>query len=161
MASIDEDTHADTARPAQIEKAVHGGAGGAAGVENIIDQNEILVVDEEWNFRGLDHGLRSDGGKIVAIEGDIERADGHVDMREALDRFGEALREWHAAATYADQREIRCAAALFHDFMGQTLEGAIDFFGGEELSFLDDAHREAIVTQGARFREAGQCEGPW
>ena len=54
--------------------------------------------------------------------------------------FRQALGERNAAAADADQREIFGAAAFFHDFMGQTLERAVDFFRGEELSFFYDAH---------------------
>ena len=60
--------------------------------------------------------------------------------------FARRCGQRHAAAAHADQRDIFGAAAFFHDFMGQTLQGAIDFFGGEELPFLDDAHWWVIVT---------------
>ena len=159
MAAIDQDAHANAFRAPEIEQAVHGGAGGASGVENVVDQHDIAIVHYEWNLGGLHDGLRRDGGEIVAIERDIERADGHFHVRESFDRFREALRQRNAAAAHADQRDICRAAAFFHDFMGQPLQGAIDFFGGEQLPFFDDAHWRVILTHGLGFRESGSDGG--
>ena len=52
----------------------------------------------------------------------------------------DSLRQWHAAPANPDQRQIGCAAAFLHDFMGQALQGAVDLRGRHQLIFFDDAH---------------------
>ncbi len=59
---------------------------------------------------------------------------------KALIDLRQALGERNAPAANADQSEVLRATALLDDFVRQTLEGAVDFFGGEELSFFHDAH---------------------
>src|SRR5271168_2098033 len=88
----------------------------------------------------MNHRLRSHGGKVVAIQRDIQSADGNVDSRRIVNRLSQTLRQGNAAPAYPNQREILGSTTFLNDFMGQPLKRAADFFGGEQLSFLYDAH---------------------
>jgi hypothetical protein len=70
-----------------------------------------------------------------------------------LDGFGQALRQRHAAAANSDQRQICGPAAFFHDFVRQTLQRPVHFFGGKQLAFFDDSHWRHILTQRGLRRE--------
>ena len=154
MAAVDEHAKADAARTAEIEEAVHCGAYGAAGIENVVDKQQISIINGERNFARLDNGLRGDGGKIVAIESDVESADRDFRFGGGANGFRKALGERDAAAANADEREILCAAGFFDDFMRQTFEGAANFVRGHELALLDDAHRTSYRNTGRKKRES-------
>ena len=47
MAAIDEHAKGNALRSAEVEQAVHGGANGAAGVEHVVDEDEVHAVDVE------------------------------------------------------------------------------------------------------------------
>ena len=79
VAAVDEDREADRARPAEVDDAVERGADGAAGVEDVVAEDDRPSVQVEVDLRLLDQGLRRDRREVVAVERDVERAD-----REAL-----------------------------------------------------------------------------
>ena len=65
-------------RAAVVEQRVDGGADGAAGVEHVVDQHDGAAVDREVE-RALTTGCDGPGSRrerhVVAVEGDVERAD--------------------------------------------------------------------------------------
>ena len=127
MAAVDEYAERNALGAAEVEEAVHGGADGAAGVENVIDKDEVHAVDAKGNVGGLKNGLRRDFGEVVAIESDVEGADGDVDAVNAAHGLGNALGEGYATAADADQGKMLGAAAFLDNLMGQTPQGAVDF----------------------------------
>src|ERR1700734_4562233 len=102
MAAIDQHAEPDAFRTPQVEKAVHGSANRASGVEHVIDNHQILVVNREIDFIGMKYRLRAYGREVVAIERDIESADRNFDACWAVDCFRQALRQSDAAAPHAD-----------------------------------------------------------
>ena len=92
------------------------------------------------NVGRLQHRLRSDFGKIVAIQRDVQRADRHFHAVDAAHGLRDALRQRHAAPANSDQRQVLGAAAFFHDFVRQPLQRAVDFRSGHQLRFFDDFH---------------------
>lgn len=146
MAAVNEHAERNALRAAEIEKAVHGGANGASGVEDVVDEDEVHAVDAKGDIGRLQHGLGRDFREIVAIESDIESADGHVDAIDAAHGLGDALGERHAAAADADEGEMLRASAFFDNLMGQAAQGAVDLRGGHQLGFFDDAHVRVILA---------------
>jgi hypothetical protein len=92
MAAVDQDAEANSLGAAEIEEAVHRGADGSPGVKDIVYDHEVAVVDRERYFVGVHDGLRAHGGKIVAIERDVDGADGNLDARKTLDGLRQSLR---------------------------------------------------------------------
>ena len=81
-------------------------------------------------------GRLPDGGQVVTIERDVERADRHFGLLDAAQDFGQALRQRHAAAHDADQSEVGDSVVFLHDLVGQPNQGALDFGSGEDLRFF-------------------------
>ena len=50
MAAINQDAEPDAPGAAEIEEAVHGGANGAAGIQDVVDDHQIAVVYREIDF---------------------------------------------------------------------------------------------------------------
>ena len=109
-------------RPAKVEETVHRGADGAAGIEHIVHENQIFVVHGKSDIAGLQHGLRGNFGKVVAIERDVQRADGHFHAVDFAHGLRDAQRKRNSAAANANQRQIRRAAASLHNFVRHALQ---------------------------------------
>src|SRR5271170_4437105 len=118
MAAVNQHAETNAFRAAQIEEAIHGGANGAAGVEHVVHDDQIAIIHVEVDFVGVHDRVRTDGGKIVAIQSDVNRANRDFHAGEIFDGFRQALGERNAAAADSDQREVIGAATFFHDFMG-------------------------------------------
>jgi len=130
VAAIDEHAERDTLGAAEVEQAVHGCADGAPGVKDVINEDEVHTVHGEGDIRGLQHGLRRDLGEVVAIESDIESADGNVHSVDPTHGARDALGEGHAAAADADEGQALCTTAFLHNLVGKALQGAVDFSRG-------------------------------
>ena len=57
------------------------------------------------------------------------------------DCLGQTVCQRHPASPYADKGEVLCSACPFDDLVRESLKRPANFFGREELSFFDDAHR--------------------
>ena len=75
MAAIDEDREADRLRPPEVDEGVHRGPDRAAGVQDVVDEDDRRAVQVEREVGALDDGLLGDERQVVAVEGDVERAD--------------------------------------------------------------------------------------
>ena len=62
--------------------------------------------------------------QVVAIERDVERADGDVFAGDLAQVVGDALGDRHAAAAHANERQIGKTAIMFEDFVGDSRERA-------------------------------------
>src|SRR5262249_49755282 len=61
---------------------------------------------------------------VVAIEGDVDRAEGDLRPGELLDQTAETVRERHAAGVDADQRDVVEPGVALDDLVGDAVEGA-------------------------------------
>ena len=72
--------------------------------------------------------------QVVAVEGDVERADRHVDALEGADPGGQPAGQRHAAGRDAEQDRCRAAPlGLLEDLVGDPVDDAGDVGGVEEL----------------------------
>src|SRR5208282_996081 len=147
MAAVDEHAERNALRAAEIEETVHGGADGAAGVKDVVDEDEVHAIHAESNVGGLENSLGRDFREVVAIKRNIQRADGDIDAVDTAHGLRYALCQRYAAATDADQGEMLGAATLLDNLMGQASQGAVDLRGGHQLGFFDDAHGRVILAQ--------------
>src|SRR5579862_7782088 len=126
MAAVDQHTERDALGAAEVEEAVHGGADGAAGVQDVIDEDEVHLVDSEANVRGLQNGVSCNLREVIAVKSNVQSAYGDVDAVDAAHGLGDALGQRHAAAADTDQREMLGATAFLDDLMGEAAQGAVD-----------------------------------
>ena len=153
MTAIDQDAQGDAAGAAEIEEAIHGCANGTPGVEDVVDEDEVHAINSEGDVRGLQDCLRRDFGEVVAVEGDVERADRDIDAINATHGPCDAFCEGHTTAANADERKVAGAATFFDDLMRKTLKGTVNFGSGHQLILFDDSHsRVNASTTAARKR---------
>ena len=84
--------------------------------------------------------------EVVAIERDVQRADGNIDAIDAAHGLGDALGQRYAATADANEGKMLRAAAFLDNLMCQATQGAVDFGGGHQLGFFDDAHVRVILA---------------
>ena len=85
VAAIDQHQQLHARRAAVIEQRVERGADGAAGVEHVIHQDDVLALHGKRDLGGADDRLDIDRGQIVAIQIDVEDADRDRPFLERLD----------------------------------------------------------------------------
>ncbi len=146
MAALDKNAERDAPGAPEVEKAVHGGADGAAGVEHVVNEDQVHIIHAEGNVGRLQHGVGRDFGKVIAIESDVEGAHGNVNAVNAAHGARDALGEGYATAADTDERKVFGAARFLHDFMGQALKSTVNFGGGHQLRFFEDTHGRVIVS---------------
>ena len=129
VAPVDQDGQAHDARPAEVHERVQGGADGAAGVQDVVDQDNNLVVDA--GQRQLRVVRRPGGlvGEVVPEHGDVELADDGGGVHGGIgggDFLGEPDRKRVAAAGNAQQHQVLGAFVGLEDFMGDTSECTVN-----------------------------------
>src|SRR5574343_1007139 len=92
----------DGRRTAVIEQLVDCRPRRAPGVEHIIDQDDVTTFDIERDHRRPALRVQPLGGKIVAVEGNIDQAD----LLGQAEQFPQALGNPGTAAVDTDQRGV-------------------------------------------------------
>ena len=85
VAAVAEDGELDPLRAAVVEEGVDRGAHGAAGEEDVVDEDDGALAEVEVDVGGVDDRLRGGrlGADVVAVEGDVEVADRQLGRRSA------------------------------------------------------------------------------
>ena len=113
VAPVDEDGELDAGGPAVVEERLDRRADRAAGVEDVVDEDDRAPFEREVELRRADERLRVERGlaaadaHVVAIEGDVDGAELGRFAGALLDQAREALRERDAARLDADERDLR------------------------------------------------------
>src|SRR5262249_13093998 len=139
MAAVPEHGEPDRLRTSEVDQRVERGAHRAAGGKHVGDEHPDMIRDGLRELGRLDHRLRRDGGEVVAIERDVDDAEGHRMPFHLFDLFGDALADGDAAAADADDHQVLRAAVFFEDLDGHAPDRA-GHAGAVEQPFLD-VHR--------------------
>lgn len=90
-AAVYEGEEADEFWAAEIDYLVEGGADGAAGEEDVVYEDDFLSGYVEAYVCAADDGLGAEGAEVVAVEGDVDFADGNVVVKFFGEDFDEAV----------------------------------------------------------------------
>ena len=104
MAAVNQRRQLDSRRPAVVEDLVDRGTHGAAGVEDVVDDHDRLVVDAEVELGGVDDGRARPDAEVIAVEGDVDEAERHRLLEQLTGQSVQPPGEMGAAAVDADQR---------------------------------------------------------
>ena len=130
MPAVDEHRELHRARATQLEQCLERGPRGAAGEQDVVDEHHDAVGD----VGDLGRSERRDRSQpdVVAVEGDVERAGGHLDRLEARDRGADTAGERDAARVHADEHRVRRAVVALDDLVGDTGDGPAQVGGVED-----------------------------
>ncbi len=83
---------------AVIEQFIERGADGAAGVQHVVDQDDVPVIDVERQVGRLHLRVHADAGEVVAVKGNVEAAERLLQFQQCM----QALRDPDTAGVDAD-----------------------------------------------------------
>ena len=72
VAAIDQDQQLHAPGTAVIEEGVERGADGAAGIEDVVHEDDVAAGDVAADGADGDGGTGACGGEVVAVEADVE-----------------------------------------------------------------------------------------
>src|SRR5690606_3588018 len=81
------------ARGPDVVQRVEGGADGPAGEEHVVDEDDQAAVDAVTGDLGAGQRTRGVHAQVVAVHGDVERADRDLALGDLLQLGGESLGE--------------------------------------------------------------------
>src|SRR5579859_6969684 len=93
MATVNQHQQLYSPRAAVVKESVQGSADGSAGVENIVDQNNVAAGDIKADGAGNYDRPNITGGKVVAVEVDVENAGIDGRLLDGADEVTQALRQ--------------------------------------------------------------------
>src|SRR5262249_40053479 len=138
---IDQDGELDPPRAPEVDDGVERRPDGAAGVEDVVHQQDGLAGDRE-----RDVGSPQDRGpglepEVVAVERDVERPDRDLEPLDRLEPRGDPLSQRHAAGADPHQGQPVGVPGALEDLVGDPGEGALDAGLVEDLGLLPERHR--------------------
>src|SRR5690606_9051277 len=120
VAAVDEDGELHRARAPDVVQRVEGGADGPAGEEHVVDEDDQAAVDAVTGDLGAGQGTRGVHAQVVAVHGDVERADRDLALGDLLQLGGEALGEEDAPRRDAEEHHVVGALGAFDDLVGDA-----------------------------------------
>ena len=131
MAAVDDHCELDGARPAELGERVERRPHRATGEQHVVDEDDDATADVDRHL-GRTERLHRPQADVVAVEGDVERAHGHRDALEALDRGGESPRDRQPPRVEADEHDTVGAVVALHDLVGDAGVRAAQVVGVED-----------------------------
>jgi len=151
--AIHEDRQADGARTPVVDERVHRGADRAAGEEHVVDKDNDTPIDRERDQRLAHHRRVSDTRQVVAVERDVDGAEGYIGpLIRAYCRLN-ARRERVTARANADDGEKREITVALDDLVRDPRDGPADVVRREQrgrLALLPGLTGPVLKGGGAR-----------
>jgi hypothetical protein len=91
MPAIDEDSQLYGAGSAEVDEGVHGGADTAAGIENVINKHDRLIVDISRDIRTLDSVVAPVCIGVIPVVAEVQGPDGEFGFLVSFYVFCQAL----------------------------------------------------------------------
>lgn len=134
VATVDEDGEFDLRGAAVVEEFVECGLDGAAGEEDVVDEDDVGAVDV-----GREHGGRELFGDriaadVVAMKGDVDDAGEGFELGGEGDQAGgKAAGEENPAVGDTEKNETGIGAVSGDDGLGDLVDGGVNIFGADSF----------------------------
>ena len=138
MAAVDKHGELDAGGAPVVEQRLDRGADRAAGVEDVVDEDDRASVEREVELRRpnerlcRERRLAAADRDVVAVEGDVDGAERGLDAGALLDQAREPPRERDAARVDADERDVVEVRVALDDLVGDSRKGPPEPVGVEE-----------------------------
>ena len=123
---VDKDRQTDGAGTAVIDECVHRGPDGPAREEDVVDQNDHTFVDGERDLRLAYDRRVPDSSEVVAVERDVDRAEGNVDALVRSDGPLDAGRQGVTPCANTDDGENGKVTVALDDLVRDPRDGPAD-----------------------------------
>ena len=162
----DQSTHiAVRAGAAHARKGVQRGRVVRPVNKNIVHQHDVLVRDVKPDLSLLNHRLRSQGRKIVAVKRDVQCSDRHFGVFDARDDFAQPFGDRNSTASDSHQSQSLDSTVLFHNFVCQVAPACVrspmqtSVAPSDEGRFAGKHFHSDVMPSGFR-KPASQCSQP-
>lgn len=133
-AAINKDGELHLFRAAVVEKFVEGGLHGAAGEEDVVNEDDGCarhISGDECGRVFLGDGVAAD---VVAVEGDVEGAGFGRELRVwSGEPGGQTVGEGNAAVGDAKQEDFSLGAVALGNCLGDPPDSGVNLGGGNAL----------------------------
>ena len=134
-------------RTAVVEKFIESGFDGAAGVHDVVDEDDGCTIHIVWDDGGrkfLGDGLPAD---VVAVKRNVDGA-GAADEAFGAETLGETIGEDDAAIGDAEQKEAGGLMVPADNCGNDSTQGLFDRFG---VVFRGGCHEPKVLRRGVRL----------
>src|SRR5438045_3936640 len=149
MSAVDQAYQLNRDGSAEVDERIKGCANGPAGVQHVVDQDHGLIADVDgdrgWAQRAWDALV-----DIIAIQRDVQLAQGQLDVFELPNPLSESPRERDSARSEADQDKVVGTAIALNDFMSQARDRAANVVGTEQLLLARFGHGHSFAVSRGR-----------
>ena len=135
MPAVDQHGQADPRRPAEVADRVQGGPDRPAGVEHVVDQDDLGAVDGEGDLGAEQDRPAVAVAQVVAIERDVQRPDRHGAAEELAQLLGDPRGDRHAPGPDPDQGQRRPLGMAGGEPGRQRVERRLQAGGVEDEHF--------------------------
>ena len=125
MAAVHQHGQLDDGWAAVVHERIQRTADGAARIEHVVHQHDVLAVQIERKVRDVDFRIEGDR-RVVAIERDVQGPHGNLDPFYLLDALGQPMGQHIAARDDAHQGKVIRAVVALQDLMRDTRKRTID-----------------------------------
>ena len=139
MSAVHQHRQLDRPRPSEINERIQSGTDGPAGVEHVVDEDDVLAIDVEEDLRGLQLRLFKLAQQIIPVQRDIEKANLQLDTLRLLDFPGDPFREEFAARPDPDDDNALRPLVSLEDLVSQTGQRSVNADSVHDLG-LQSAH---------------------
>jgi len=146
--AIDQDTQRDAFGAPEVRQLVERGPHGAARIQHVVHDHDVLAGEIARDAGFPDHGLRAHCLEVVAIQGDVEGAAGDGRAFVGLDLLGDPLGQLDAAPLDADQDQILGPVGQLEHFDRHTLKRPRQSAGVQDGGPFGPAHLRRQVNSG-------------
>ncbi len=118
------DGQSDARRASQVADRVERRADCPAGEQDVVHQHDLDPVDAERDLGPVQDrpARRLALSEIVAVQGDLDRADGHVLAQDRPEPIGQPQGDGHSAGSYPDQAKRGPLVTAIGDPSGHLVE---------------------------------------
>jgi hypothetical protein len=140
-AAVNEDGEFDFGGATVVKEFVEGRFHGAAGEEDVVDEDDGSAVDVSGDVRRSEFLGDRVAADIVAVEGDVDGARHGGELRvERCEARSEAVGEGDAAVGDAEQEEFFGGAVTGGNGGRELRYGSVNFLGADRLNSGHEAH---------------------
>jgi hypothetical protein len=154
MSAVNEYGEPDRARTPVVDERIHRRTDRAAGEEHVVDEDDHAPIHRKRDLRLTHDRCVADPCQIVAVQGDVDRAERDVDAFVRSDRRLDARRERVPARANADDGENGEVAVTLDDLVRDPRDSSADIVRGKQrgrLALLPGLTGPVVKGGGAVF----------
>src|SRR6266508_2934862 len=148
---VDQHGEAHGTRPTEVDQAVQRRPDRAPRVEDVVAQDNRAAVQVEIDLGLAQQRLGSDEREIVAVERDVQSADGKGLLHEIAQTRGQPCRQRDSPRANTDQSQVRQVLVPLGDLVRHAVDHPLDTIRIQDAGLLDQSFDQLAASLWAVF----------